>query len=160
MQTCGVCGKRRRDSSFYPDPRHNGKLRSYCKECARAQRKNWYRTHRAHRMVTSNAYRRANRERYLVIAARNRAKHKGIEFNLTVEDIFIPETCPLLGIELFRGNGVLRDSSPTLDRIDPNIGYLPQNVWVISSKANRIKQDATWQEIEMIALALRKRVGA
>lgn len=33
------------------------------------------------------------------------------------------------------------DSSPTLDRFDPSLGYIEGNVWVICWQCNRRKQD-------------------
>lgn len=50
----------------------------------------------------------------------------------------IPETCPVLGIPLTIG-GKRSPSSPSLDRIDPALGYVPGNIRVISDRANRLK---------------------
>lgn len=36
--------------------------------------------------------------------AKQRAKSQGIPFNLTIDDIIIPEKCPLLGTPLTRGD--------------------------------------------------------
>jgi hypothetical protein len=79
----------------------------------------------------------------MVNHARARAKRHGIYFAITKSDISIPSHCPILGIPLEVGRGYARDSSPSLDRINPNKGYLPDNIWVISMKANRMKGDMT-----------------
>lgn len=71
-------------------------------------------------------------------------------FNLTVEDIVIPKTCPVLGITL-EMNSVRSDTSPTLDRIDNDKGYEKDNVIVVSWRANRLKADATVDEMKMLA---------
>lgn len=80
--------------------------------------------------------------------ARARAKKHGVPFNITVSDISIPEFCPVLGIPLKcvagRGGG---DSSPSLDRIIPSLGYVAGNVVVISSRANRLKNDGSLAEL-------------
>ena len=55
--------------------------------------------------------------------AKRRAAAHGWDFNLTKQDIIIPETCPVLGIPLLRTDGRLDDSSPTIDRIDSTKGY-------------------------------------
>lgn len=89
---------------------------------------------------------------YMVRAARRRAKASGIECTITAEDITIPKRCPLLGLRLKRRD---KDCAPTLDRIDPAKGYIPGNVWVISMKANRIKNDATLEELEQLVFSLR-----
>jgi hypothetical protein len=85
--------------------------------------------------------------------AKTRAKRYGREFSLTARDVVIPDVCPALGIPLVihvgRGGG--RDDSPTLDRVDNEKGYVPGNVAVISAKANRIKSNATAEEIRKVA---------
>ena len=73
--------------------------------------------------------------------AKYRAKQKGMEFNITKEDIIIPDTCPLLGTPM---------ESPSLDRIDSSKGYIKGNVWVISNRANTLKNDATLQELKTL----------
>lgn len=83
---------------------------------------------------------------------RARAKSKGIPFDITEEDIQIPAFCPLLGIPLFPGNGLMCDNSPTVDRIDSSKGYVKGNVWVVSYKANRIKNDSKFEEFEQMYL--------
>lgn len=95
----------------------------------------------------------------LIDKAKERAKARGFEFSITADDIKVPEICPLLGIPLKHGVGMVSPSSPTLDRIDQARGYTPDNVWVISYRANRIKNDATVEEFLAIADGLRRRLG-
>jgi hypothetical protein len=88
----------------------------------------------------------------LFYAAKRRATQKNLEFTLKVEDIVVPDSCPMLGIPLFPATGKhARDNSPTLDRIDSRLGYTPSNILVISHRANTIKGNATIEELEMIA---------
>lgn len=95
-----------------------------------------------------------NPELQILTNARSRAKRKGLTFDLTRDDILIPEFCPLLGIEIKKGKGKIKPSSPTLDRIDNSKGYIKGNVAVISNKANRHKGDLTISELEkMLAYA-------
>ena len=101
--------------------------------------------------------RRLNRPlSHMLIRARNRATAKGREFSITVDDLYIPETCPLLGVllSLTDPNTAYR---PSIDRIDSNKGYIPGNVWVVSNRANRLKSDATADELIRIGLALKGR---
>lgn len=109
--------------------------------------------------------------------ARRRWKAQHFEFKtnepfmLTVEEVekLIPadRKCPILGINLIIPGGyepVLErttpyptwgwrlvrwggDASPALDKIDPRRTYSPDNVAVISSLANRIKNNATRPEM-------------
>ena len=90
-------------------------------------------------------------EKALLASAKQRSKRKGMAFDIEVSDIQIPEICPLLGIPLSQTDGKVSFNSPTIDRIDPNKGYTKGNVWVISFKANMIKNCASFEEFQTIA---------
>lgn len=85
--------------------------------------------------------------------AKKRAKENGVIFTLTLADIpQMPVVCPVLGIRI-RSNdkaGPL-DTSPSLDRLRPALGYVPGNVRIICNRANRIRSDATAGELALIA---------
>ena len=87
----------------------------------------------------------------MLSAARARAKKVGVPFSITREHITIPEYCPILGIKLERGPVQERHNSPSLDRVRPELGYIPGNVAVISYLANRIKSTGTADEHRRIA---------
>lgn len=81
-------------------------------------------------------------KRYTMIAsAKHRARTRGLPFNLSLSDINIPELCPVLGTLM---------ESPSLDRFDNTKGYTPDNVRVISKRANSLKSDATLDEMQRI----------
>lgn len=82
---------------------------------------------------------------------KSRAKKNNIPFDIDVEDIVIPELCPILLIPLKtrQGKGYHPDS-PSLDRIVPKLGYVKGNVRVISARANLLKNDAS--ELELTAI--------
>lgn len=103
-----------------------------------------------HREYTAQWYRDQRKyhpEKMMLKKARERANQKGLPFNLSKEDILIPDTCPVLNIPIMRQEGKCSDNSPVLDRIDNNKGYVKGNVMVISHRANRIKSDATAPEL-------------
>lgn len=89
----------------------------------------------------------------MVRNARRRALAKGLPFDITADDIEIPERCPVLGIPLVPAKGVRGGSpaSPSLDRIVPERGYVPGNIMVISNRANSIKQNASPYELYQVA---------
>ncbi len=93
---------------------------------------------------------RENPERRMLTNARQRARDLGLAFDLSQEDLKTPETCPVLGIPLRRGEGQLEEWSPTVDRINPLVGYVRGNVCVISWRANRLKSDATVEELRLV----------
>lgn len=80
--------------------------------------------------------------------ARKRAISNGLPFSITPQDIAIPALCPVLGIQLEKGGS--RDSAPSLDRIIPKDGYTKINIRVISFRANRLKSDASPNELRAI----------
>lgn len=86
-------------------------------------------------------YRIEKPEKDIWYKAKARAKSCGLDFNIEVSDINIPDLCPVLDIPVFKGVGKVHDGSPSLDRVDPNKGYIKGNVVVISHKANRYKGD-------------------
>lgn len=91
----------------------------------------------------------------LLRSAKRRAEAKGLAFAIGREHIPIPVICPALGIELqepVAGDGFAnRENSPSIDRIDSSLGYVPGNVVVISWRANSLKRDATPDELRRIA---------
>jgi hypothetical protein len=92
---------------------------------------------------------------YLFNVARQRCRRTGTEFTITVDDIVVPEVCPLLGVVL-DPYAESMDVHPSLDRIDPKKGYIPGNVWVVSHRANRIKSDACADELIAIGMRLKE----
>lgn len=97
-------------------------------------------------------WRAAEPERHIYYKVKQRAKSKNIPFDLELSDIVIPEKCPVLGITLMTGKGAspFGDNTASLDKIIPSKGYVKGNVRVISFRANRIKCDATLEEIRAI----------
>ena len=66
------------------------------------------------------------------------------------------DNCPCCGRALWYGrvhNFVEGYQKPSLDRIDPNGGYVNENVWVICNKCNTKKNDSS-NPMELINLGL------
>lgn len=103
-------------------------------------------------------YVRKNKRQIMLKTAKWRAEKAGVPCTITIEDIVIPELCPVLGIPLQIGTRGFTNNSPTLDRIRPELGYVPGNVAVISLRANRIKNDAGLVELEAVANWLREQL--
>lgn len=75
--------------------------------------------------------------------ARNRANEEGLEFNIELSDIVMPEVCPVFGTKF--EFGTYYTASP--DRIDNSKGYVKGNIQVISWKANAMKNSASAEEL-------------
>lgn len=98
-------------------------------------------------------------KKMMVRSAKQRAKIKGIPFDITYKDFEIPDICPLLCIKLNmhigeKPNGTNYDS-PSLDRINPGLGYIKSNIWVISYRANMLKNNASIEELELLVKNLK-----
>jgi hypothetical protein len=84
-------------------------------------------------------------------SAQGHAKRDRVIFNITIEDIpSIPEYCPVLGIKLGKTDGKISDSTPSLDKIVPSLGYVKNNLQIISNRANRLKSNMTLEKSEKI----------
>lgn len=94
----------------------------------------------------------------LLCHARKRASDKKLEFSLTVLDIKIPKICPLLGIDLIPAKGKVTPNSPSIDRLDSTKGYTPDNIWVISFKANTAKSNLSLSELKILTKKLEERL--
>ncbi len=94
-------------------------------------------------------------ERELLRAAKRRAKDRGVEFSITLEDVVVPDICPLLGVPLRKCDLRAGPNSPSLDRKNNNLGYIKGNVWVISRRANIAKSDLSLGELELLVANLR-----
>jgi hypothetical protein len=85
---------------------------------------------------------------------RERSRRRGYITDLTISDMpFIPRTCPVLGIVLKPGNMKDKDASPSIDRFNTNLPYLKKykdNMLFISHRANRIKADASAEELRLV----------
>lgn len=98
--------------------------------------------------------------RHLLSDAKSRARQKGWEFNLHLNDIVPVARCPVFGCTLvYQADQRRRAESASLDRIDSRLGYITGNVWVISWRANQIKSDATADELRLVADAVDCRIG-
>lgn len=95
-------------------------------------------------------------EYHMWMNAHKKSRKDGLPFTISVHDIKIPKVCPILGIPLVCHKGArnIQYDSPSLDRIVPECGYVPSNIWVISFRANRIKGNASLAELILIAEAL------
>jgi len=91
---------------------------------------------------------------YMILSTLNRikrrSKHKNIKFDLDFEYLknIFPQNflCPVLKIKMEFADKSNR-LNPSLDRINPKLGYVKGNVAFISFRANSIKNNATFEEI-------------
>jgi len=150
-KACIPCRKKHKNEWANKDREKDGGERSRIN--ARNSYANTKEKNRDKRNKAANNYRFKCPESRLISHAKQRAKDKGIEFNLTTKDILpLPKVCPILGTVMkvvSKGSPNWGDSY-SLDRIDNSKGYISNNVAVISRRANIIKNDGTLEEHKML----------
>ncbi len=91
--------------------------------------------------------------RQYCITKKSECKRKNIPFDLEpsyLEEIWTNE-CPIFHTPLYKNyKGRGSSHSAHLDRFDPRKGYIKGNVAWISGRANRIKYDASIEELRKI----------
>ena len=163
VRTSKVCGHCKVDKPLTDYTKNNAAgdgLQSKCRPCDVA--------YQAKRRVENPQKRRDYEKQYLnnkrqdfdfrlnmlLNASKQRARNKNREHTITVEDIkaIYPTDgcCPIFGMKLEFNTAGFRETSPSIDRIDSTKGYTPDNIQIISWKANRIKGYASIQELEML----------
>ena len=137
---CMKCGEMKPLSEFHKHAQCKGGYNSVCKTCRKPLSRKNYETHTT--------------EYKLWYRAKRRAKDRDQEFSLELEDIVVPEVCPVF-LTPFVENTPFAAS---LDRIDSTRGYVKGNVQVLSTRANILKNDATLEELVKLVAFLQKSV--
>lgn len=102
-------------------------------------------------------WRKNNRIRNLLNAIKSKCNFYNLPFNISEEDLIVPEFCPVLGIPLI-WTDKKSDNTPSVDRLIPVLGYTKGNICIISSRANLLKNNATIEEIEKILQYMKKHI--
>lgn len=85
-----------------------------------------------------------------------RSKRDGIPWDLQLSDIVIPEYCPVFGVKLNTEPGQSINNAPSIDKLIPALGYVKNNIRIISYRANSIKKSCTLEELKALTLWLEK----
>ena len=152
---CTGCNSEKPVEAFSRNKWQRAGRANWCKACMKLL---WQRPENKARRIER---RDADWSHSLSIECRTRARKRGLPFNLTKEDLAVPEFCPVLGIRLVPRQGKLADNCPSVDRVNPVKGYVKGNVAVISWLANRLKSDCAEPAIfEAIAAYMRRMMDA
>lgn len=138
---CKMCGERKDYNSFSPQKACKyGIDTGRCKQCkSEYERK---------RRIENYQH-----EKYIYYRLKSRCRINKIPFNLDLEDIVIPDVCPVFGTKFIVGDYNLTAS---VDRITPSLGYVKGNIRIISNKANRIRNNVTSDDLITVANWLKK----
>lgn len=180
MKVCSTCSTPKELEEFNRQTKSKDGRQGRCRLCASTQGKVWRAENaeqvKAYQKVYNKSYKhklaaarwrslpenarrvrelnkqfaKRSPEKMLWYDAGKRARRKGIPFTISCADIIIPGHCPVLGIPLRRSEKHPTDFSPTIDEIIRGRGYTPDNIAVISYRANRLKNDGTLDELKAI----------
>jgi hypothetical protein len=159
-KVCNSCKEEKFSSEFTKNKAAPDGLQYKCRDCDLAYQAKRRIENPLQHLDYQRTYQKNKRKDYnyrlqmLINASKQRAKNKNREHNITVEDIKaiypVDGCCPIFGMKLEFNNAGFRENSPSIDRIDSTKGYTPDNIQIISWKANRIKGYASTQELEML----------
>lgn len=144
FKVCRSCNTRKASEEFYPNPSNRDRLQSDCVDC----------------VSTAAGTRRKKVKkkdpigvwlRRAFSAAKCRAKKKGLPFEITKlqvqEMLSISPHCSLCDVSYsFENSLEHKETSPSIDRILPEYGYVQSNVQLLCHKCNSDKGDLVlWQ---------------
>lgn len=142
---CKVCG-----SEFTPKSSAEKICSNTCRETQKqAAKDKWRHKERKKWASYTKAWRARNPYKAKVSLLKARCVKEGLPFDLD-EEWFAkntPTVCPVLGIDLDQG---WRDSVASVDKVIPSLGYIKENCRIISLKANRLKNNASVEDLEKI----------
>lgn len=128
------------DAEFLLDPSKKVRVRDRCPTC---MKRNHNRS-KARKLVSTDmgsAFRQIKK----------RCKVRNLPFDLTLEDLAVPELCPVFGTPLIPASlGGANPMMPSVDRHEPEKGYVRGNIVIMSHRANSLKSNATFEEIEAL----------
>lgn len=152
MKTCTICNVEKPISEFLMDKSAKGGYRNQCKECLRARNKNVW-SNRA------EGFNKAMRKFRLtwkgvtqtsLTSARGRSKKLGLPDcdldNQYLRDLLLSQDykCAISGNPLVPKGGW---ECPSLDKMDPTLGYTKGNVQWLTKRANLLKGNQTMEEL-------------
>ena len=136
---CRKCHEVKPFEAFDKHSKCFGGYNSVCKECRKPlSTMQWAKT--------TPEYRMWHRAKF-------RARREDLPFDISISDIEIPEVCPVLGVPFIEGDP---NYTTSLDKIVPSKGYVKGNIIVMTNRANKLKNDATTKEIELLLEFMRK----
>ena len=151
MKLCSVCNMVLKFEHFSKSKTGHLGYQASCKSCSQIRRK----AYNDKRMMSKEGH-----IRNILTKIKSRAKLKNLAFDLDFEYLIsiVTENCPILNTQLAwcsRTDNPVPES-PSLDRLVPEKGYVKGNVSWVSHKANRIKNDASLEDLKKLIVWVEK----
>lgn len=140
-KVCGVCQQPKPLTDFHKAKQRSDGLSWACKPCACAKAKEKYRKVRRVKLGKMATTHKIFPYRAMLHGARLRAFQKNLPYDL---DKYIPDIiarvntglCELTGYKMVVGDGKHQWNSPSIDRIQPELGYVYSNIRIICRALN------------------------
>lgn len=165
MLTAKKCPKCQTTKNVSLFVKHRGRangITSLCRECHRLTSNLHFSNNRTQECLRFRKQRAKWKETnpigyklsHMAAEAKRRARRTGLPFDIDVKYLseIMVDCCPVLGVKLNYESAFLADNSPSLDRFQPDLGYVRGNLYIMSFRANRLKMDATPNELMKLAL--------
>ena len=139
MKICIKCNIEKPIEEFILHKYQKDGRRNTCRECTK---------HYYIKIMVKNPFSKLHRNK------KSACKAKGVPYDLDVDYLNSIWTgiCPVFNTEIIKYSPYAKSSQYTahLDRINPTLGYTKGNVAFISSRANRLKNNASLEELKLI----------
>lgn len=152
--------KKEQEKAWLDKPGNREKRRAYARQWRKdnpgkrqAGEAKYRKNNRCAIRTRSNARRHSSVEIYSrrkFQGSKSSAKQRGLEFDISLEDIKIPDVCPVFLTPLNISARIKGRNLPSLDRVDSSKGYVKHNVAVISWRANACKSDMTIADVRRL----------
>jgi hypothetical protein len=111
--------------------------------------KEYYEAHKGLMYANNRKWAIENRDSYHLISIKHRAKVKGVKCTINEDWIRTHREagCALTGAQFTTDRSTLSFDTPSVDRIDPNGGYTPDNCRMILLCLNALKHRGTDEEM-------------
>jgi len=175
IKKCKKCKISKEETEYQIDRRRKDGLYNWCKQCKKEYDLVYRKSDKVKKYYSSSEYKykkqkyskyiaETNPEMIIYIQCKARAKRQNIPFNLDLSDIIIPSYCPILGIELKHNRtgengGKAKPNSPSIDKFDNSKGYVKGNIWIISYKANAMKNNASIEELKLFCNKILEKIN-
>lgn len=170
---CSACGEEKPASEFSLRPSRPGGLEYRCKPCKRQQGLDWVKAHpEKYKEQYERAFRKNyptpfGRARYMYNTARVHARTYGVPFDMSAAWILAKINvgiCEVTGLPFDLtcwGKGQKSNAfGPSLDRIDPALGYVESNLRVVIWIYNRARGACQDEALLRMSRAMVAKFGA
>jgi|TARA_R110000824_G_scaffold13097_2_gene57079 hypothetical protein len=164
-KVCSKCKEHKLLSEFDKGIRHKDGLQYQCKSCIKEYKDNVCRFKKWFQNKKGRVKQKGNVEFTILptdipgvkireVITKGIGENKYGSFNRKYkswEATEYPKVCTVLGIKLDWDMNGCNNNSPSLDRVNPKLGYIKGNVIMMSNLANKMKNNATPEELKQFS---------